>query len=36
MIVKIETEEFHIKANNLIRDDKLLTKIFNQHYIHIE
>lgn len=28
-------DKFHIKANDLIKDDKLLVEIFNQHYINI-
>ena len=34
-IVENEKDDFHIEASDLIKDGKLLVKIFNQHYINI-
>ena len=35
VIIKNEKDEVHTKANDLIKDYKLLVKIFSQHYTNI-
>lgn len=33
--VKYEKDEFYIKTNDSIKDDKLLAEICNKHYVNI-
>ena len=33
--VKSKKDEFYIKANDSIKDDKLLAEICNKHYVNI-